>query len=1026
MPTTTEGNRVPSEQLRDAQTHFVELMAELFQLDEAEALDFGIYRVIRHRNRAVRSFLGSIETHGDHKQLVGGELQRILEDEFAATAAEAVAQMDAQLRALERDLGLQRHMDDAAREAKLTELINIPAVAAKVRQYRALAERRVSATHGGDDRLEVLNRLHQFFDRHYQDGDFIVQRRYGRDAQRYIRSTGEDTEFRWATEDMYYIKSGDIFTDWPVKLPHGTRIVFAVDKGSLTATRKELKPTDKTHYELKALKQEDDGWRLTLSYLKGASKKTHEKAIVDALRAKTREDEDEIRRWLKRYAARNQSDFFIHKRLGEALTEELDIFLKTDVLDAGQLLAGDDRSLRHARVARSVRNIGRQIIAFLAALEDFQKQLWEKKKLVLETRYIITLDRIEKLAGRDWLEARMPEIVKRQKTEWHELGLGEYKKAKDCERKAEGGLFPADASKYLPLPLDTGNFDGIFKWDLLAAIHGVSDELDGILIHSDNWQALNTIRTRFASSIDCIYIDPPYNAPASIVPYKNSYKDASWVSMMQCRVAASRSVIDLDAPYFIAIDDWELTNLDAMLARELSRMRRDVIVVNHHPQGSGGDNVSRTHEYMIALCPPDESVLYTLVDADGEEWPYMRSGTGENNFRAGRFRSFYAILVDPTRSEIVGVEDPPSKGADYPRDPTPEGLRRIYPIGGDGRERVWRLSGESGKRAFKNSRLRVSNSGTIYLRVGKKKSPVFSNWTDSRYNAGLHGTSVIESLFGSADAFAYPKSIYLVRDAIATAMHDRDGYVLDYFAGSGTTAHAVMQLNAQRTESADDDDELGARIKFVVAEANEYARTVILPRLKKVAASANWSLGIAGKLDGGGVFFAYYRLEQYEDTLESLAIDPEPESSDELDFEDAATLLRWRLDGESKRVYCAVDRFRSPFGYRLRRAQGVGPAEPVEVDLVESLIWLLGLDVDTLRREIQGVAITGKNRRGESVLVAFRDCDSKGSGDWVLRQMAAHAVDRYYTNDPADLAFEGAEKLESIEAVFATQFGGVA
>jgi adenine-specific DNA-methyltransferase len=110
----------------------------------------------------------------------------------------------------------------------------------------------------------------------------------------------------------------------------------------------------------------------------------------------------------------------------------------------------------------------------------------------------------------------------------------------------------------------------------------------------------------------------------------------------------------------------------------------------------------------------------------------------------------------------------------------------------------------------------------------------------------------------------------------------------------------------------------------------------------------------------------------------------------------------------------------------MRRAQGSGPAEPVEVDLVESLVWLLGLDVATMRRDAEGVAITGKNRRGESVLVAFRDCDVRGSGDWVLRQMNTQAFDRVYTNDPADLAFEGAQKLESIEEVFATQFGGAA
>ena len=165
------------------------------------------------------------------------------------------------------------------------------------------------------------------------------------------------------------------------------------------------------------------------------------------------------------------------------------------------------------------------------------------------------------------------------------------------------------------------------------------------------------------------------------------------------------------------------------------------------------------------------------------------------------------------------------------------------------------------------------------------------------------------------------------------------------------------------------------------------------------------------------------RVENYEDTLENLALTPVQGESATLPFDDGPTALRWKLDEEARRVYCAIEHYRSPFGYTLRRAEGAGSAEKVAVDLVESLVWLLGLDVDRMWREAQGVGITGRNRRGESVLVAFRECDVKGSGDWVMRLMAEHPSDRIYANDPADLAFPGADRLEAIEAVFASQFG---
>lgn len=760
--------------LKQAQTHFVELMAELFQLDVAQALDFGIYRVIRHRNNAVRAFLGEVQTKGDDKALVGGELQKILDATFAGKDAEQSAELEDRLRELEANFGISAHLTAEQRSQKLTELHTIPAMRGSVDEYRTLREQRDAARHGDDDRLEVLNRLHQFFDRHYQDGDFIVQRRYGREGQRYIRSTGQDTEFRWATEDMYYIKSGDIFTDFPVRLANGAQIVFAVDADTLNATRAALKPNDKAHYQLKSAKKDGDAVRVLLEYAKGARTKAHDKAIVDAIVGKTGAQAEDAARWLRRYIARNQSDFFIHKRLGEALNEDLDIFLKTDVLDADQLLAGHDRALRHARVAQQVRQIGQKIVAFLAALEDFQKALWEKKKLVLETRYIITLDRIEKLAGREWLEEQLPAIIQAQCKEWKALGLGDYAKPKDCLR-AKGDLLSQGMSAYLPLPVDTGNFDMTFKWELLEQSSAIDESLDGILLWAENWQALNTMQEKFSSRVACTYIDPPYNAPASLVAYKNSYKDASWLSLMQGRVEQSKRLMASDSPLFVAIDDWEMTNLDHMLAREVPWLRRDVIVVNHHPQGSGGDNVSRTHEYMLALCPQGQSILYTLVETDGEEWAFMRSGTGENNFRAGRYKSFYAILIDPETNDVKGVEPHPEKDANYPRGKTKEGWKRIYPLSQDGRERVWRLTSKSGETAFQQGRLRVSDGGTLYITVKTKKSPVFSNWTDGKYNAGQAGTKLIEDLFGTASVFAYPKSLHTVKDAVASALDANGG-----------------------------------------------------------------------------------------------------------------------------------------------------------------------------------------------------------------------------------------------------------
>jgi adenine-specific DNA-methyltransferase len=220
---------------------FVELMSQLFQLDEAERLDFGIYRIIRRHNREVREFLGDVSSQEGQKVLRGGKLSGIIDNAFSSADDEQTAEDKFRLRDLEKELGFSVGITADAIKAKLSELEKIPATKRMVDEYRSRKERLAARDTAKADRMEVYNRLYQFFERHYQDGDFIVERRYGRDGSRYIRSTGDDTEFHFATEDMYYIKSGDIFTDFPVTLSHGQQIVFTVEPESLGGDTRPFK-----------------------------------------------------------------------------------------------------------------------------------------------------------------------------------------------------------------------------------------------------------------------------------------------------------------------------------------------------------------------------------------------------------------------------------------------------------------------------------------------------------------------------------------------------------------------------------------------------------------------------------------------------------------------------------------------------------------------------------------------------------------------------------------------------------------
>ena len=1030
---------------QQAESRFVELMTELFQMDEAQALDFGIYRVIRRHNREVQAFLGQVKSDKAGKRLEAGQLSKVLEQAFVVYSPEEQAANKARLKEIEEQLGLKPGTTHAQKDLLLEQAARIPAVKFLVTEYRSLQEAIDSQQTVYQDRAEVLNRLYQFFSRHYQDGDFIVERRYGKGGARYVKSTGDDTEFHWATEDMYYIKSGDIFTDYPVRLANGQQVVFSVEPQSLQATRSALKPNEKAHYELDAAGKEGEVSRISLKYLKGAQSEKHRDEIVAAVQKATAyttgQSAADIRRWLNRFMARNQSDFFIHKRLKEALTDDLDIFLKSEVLDVDQLLAGGaqhsdaqmDLPRRVLKVARIVRDVGGHIINFLAVLEDFQKALWEKKKLVLETRYVITLNRLERYAP-EWLALHIDTIVKKQRKEWQELGLGDYARASACIRKTAGDLATATTEQYLPLPLDTRNFDADFKWSLLEAVTAATpldDALDGVAIQSDNWQALNALQEKYRGRVQTLYADPPYNTDAGPISYKNGYRKSSWAALIQNRLALARNYLLADGVACITIDDFQKNELLEIISKELGAENiLGTVVIKNSPSGRPSVKGFRvSHEYAIfaGITPQSDVGLLERSEAqtshfgnsddDGPfAWENFRKRGGATTHRSARPKQFYPIYVENEKiriPRIVWQKD--KKEWDVLDSPTTTEVV-LFPVNEDGTERVWSWGHVTALKNLKHLEVRRNAEGlfSVFRKVRPQSEGSLPStiWAKPEYSAVEYGSVLLKNMFNKRE-FAFPKSVYAVEDCLSVSGAHEDALVLDIFAGSGTTPHAVMNLNRE---------DVGYR-KFLIFESNDYIHSFTIPRIQKAAAATKWSIGKASEIDGAGLFLKIHNLEQYEDTLASLGHDMNEDDTGDLPFQDSAFALRYRLDKHSRALYCGIARFSSPFGYQLKRAEGSGEALPCEVDLVESIPYLLGLDISRLYREAQGVVMLGHCRRGQSVAVFFRDCAAKDCVKWVQAKLAQHPADRVFTNDPAGLSFPGCEQFEAIESLFALQFG---
>ena len=300
---------------------------------------------------------------------------------------------------------------------------------------------------------------------------------------------------------------------------------------------------------------------------------------------------------------------------------------------------------------------------------------------------------------------------------------------------------------------------------------------------------------------------------------------------MEKRLRLAEKLLSQDGVMVTAIDDNEFATLKLLLSSIMPMHTHETIVVNHHPQGSGGLNVSATHEYAIISVPNGKHLfLGNPIEDKMEKWSLIKAGAGNDYYRTGRPRMFFAIHVDKITGEAIGIGRKLLLEDDYPLDDTDDGFKRVYPFDGNGGERRWRYGRETMLRLIQQKRIIASLPNYSMKVIVPRKDvhqPIYSNWVDSKYNAGPHGTKLLKDILPLNVHFPFPKSLHTVIDCIAGATRcKKNAVILDFFAGSGTTGHAVLDLNKED----------GGKRKFILCTNNEndICTEVTYPRVRNV------------------------------------------------------------------------------------------------------------------------------------------------------------------------------------------------
>jgi len=945
------------------------LLKRLFRTENAD-LDFGIYRIMNFKRDEIERFIDE-------------DLIEVAEAEFKEFARVGAAELERELERRKREIN-DFVPGTIGEDWEVLKNHDLP----KVKEFIEVFEEYRTASLSEEQIQDVFNHVYEFFSRYYEDGDFIPRTRYGGRDKYYVPYNGEEVLLHWATKDMYYVKTGEYFKKYSFKAGK-YRVTFKlveaqIDQGNVKGDKKFfiLHDEDPVYFN-----ETSDELEIRFNYRtltdresenfgSRTAPKIQEDLIDEALtnigtslgvsslsgilRPRSDEDKSLMRKHVKAYVERNTKDFFIHKELKAFLSKELEFFINNELWDLTVLenITDSQTKLMIAK-AKAVRGISTKIIEFLSQLEEFQKKLFLKKKMVLDTNYVIGLKSLSLLLNETDYDDIKKRVIKNLITNVKykkdiEIIIKEiYKKplqkiciddvefldnlisfkyykiidnddnkkryassnlsnegiekpkiinGECCIRYIKSGL--SEKVDYDDIYIDTQYFSENFTLELLNKItknHNLDDIINGYLIKSDNYHALNLISTKYEKSIQSIYIDPPFNTKESGFLYKDNYLDSSWITMMWDRLHLSSLFLLENGSFYLHLDHnanyygrFIMNNIYGInnFIREITWNTSRVI----SGFKSRADNWIRQHDTILYYGKSNNTKFNKL-------WRLYKETDKNVETMIG-----WLDLIGETKNELY-IEQ-------YEED---NGL-------------------EIGKK-----RINTENA----MRIGDVWNDVLS--------------LIYTQLMTRENWSFYTQKPENLARRIIQASTDKTDFVLDFFAGSGSIITAAHKLNR----------------RWIGIELGQQFDDVMLPRIKSaimgdirpfLSRDLNWS---------GGGFIQYQTLEQYEDTLNNVEF-IQPDGSIQIRLDRLPDyFLTYMLDYETRdsSTRISFEQFKTPFNYRIKTISG-GEEREKSVNLIETFNYLLGLHVNRLKAfkdDDRLYRVVYGTRGKEQVVVIWRD-----------------------------------------------------